>query len=235
MRTEYRTEYQRQQDLGDLQQLVTELRPGEDATMAAAILELCRTTGDVAGAVRATSQQIDDALRGVTGGISDIGSAIRAMPRTAPPERLTPNIAPPERLAPNISSHLTYLVAIATFAVAWVIYDTNHYTNYLHYGDGEKYAALTYTVNAQNGAIARHDDIVDGPQRREDDHFLSGCIVVDPQNWRCATFDGQRLGSTINLVNGHYQPTAADGPVSETNGLVFYFRKYFGNHHNDGG
>ena len=57
-------------------------------------------------------------------------------------------------------------------------------------------------------------------------------MVVDPQNWRCATFDGQRLG--INLVNGHYQPTAADDPVSETNGLVFYFSKYFGNHHNDG-
>jgi hypothetical protein len=140
--------------------------------------------------------------------------AIPAMPRTARSE--------------GLASHLTYLVAFAAVLVSWFLYDTNHYTNYLHYGDGEKYAALTYTVNAQNGAIARHDDIVDGPQRREDDHFLSGCIVVDPQNWRCATFDGQRLGSTINLVNGHYQPTAADGPLSETNGLVFYFRKYLG-------
>jgi hypothetical protein len=76
-----------------------------------------------------------------------------------------------------------------------------------------------------NGAVARHDDIVDGPQRREADHFLSDCAVVDPQNWKCLTFDGQRSAS--NLVNGRYQPTAADGPVSETNGLVFYFHKYF--------
>jgi hypothetical protein len=32
---------------------VAEPRPGEDALMAAAILELCRTTGDIAGAIRA--------------------------------------------------------------------------------------------------------------------------------------------------------------------------------------
>jgi hypothetical protein len=210
---------------------VTELRPGEDATMAAAMLELCRTTGDVAGAVRAMSQriadairdvgsgvsaiprQIDEALRGVTGGINDVGSAVRAMPKPAGAIPDMPRTARSEGLA----SHLIYLVAFAAVLVSWFLYDTNHYTNYLQYGDGEKYAALTYTVNAQNGAIARHDDIVDGPQRREDDHFLSGCIVVDPQNWRCATFDGQRLGSTINLVNGRYQPTAADGPLSETN------------------
>jgi hypothetical protein len=207
MRTEYRTEYQRQQDLGDLQQLVTELRPGEDATMAAAMLELCRTTGEVAGAIRATSEQIENALRDVRSGVSNVGSAISDMPRlrgvthgigdVGSAVRATPRTAPLE----GLTSHLTYLVAFAVICVTWFLYDTNHYTNYLHFGNGEKYAALTYTVNAQNGAIARHDDIVDGLQRREDDHFLSGCIVVDPQNWRCATFDGQRLG--INLVNGH--------------------------------
>jgi hypothetical protein len=42
MRTEYRTEYQRQQGLGDLRQLLAEPRPGEDALMAAAMLRSVR-------------------------------------------------------------------------------------------------------------------------------------------------------------------------------------------------
>lgn len=133
------------------------------------------------------------------------------------------------RKTPNISSALSSLFLAAGIATAlFTYYTTNHYTSYLHYGDGENYVALTYTVSPQNGAIARHDEIVDGAQRRSADHFLSDCVIVDPRNWKCSTFDGRRFVETTNLVNGRYQPITADGPVSQINGLEFYFHKYFG-------
>lgn len=83
-----RTEDQLQQDRGDLQYMVAQSRPGEDALAASAILELCRTIDDAAAVIRDMPQRIDDAVKRA---FHDVESAIRAMPRPEPtPAPATP-------------------------------------------------------------------------------------------------------------------------------------------------
>lgn len=69
-----RTEDQRQQDRGDLQHMITQPRPGEDALAAAAMLELCRT--------------LDEAVeqgRNYAGGITALAAVAREVIRDVPP------------------------------------------------------------------------------------------------------------------------------------------------------
>ena len=125
-----RTEDQLQQDRGDLQYMVAQSRPGEDALAASAILELCRTIDDAAAVIRDMPQRIDDTIKRA---FHDVESAIRAMPRpepppapaTPPPAPATPPPAPATSPPPSRAQGVTLLktrTVVVSLVLAFLLF-----------------------------------------------------------------------------------------------------------------
>jgi hypothetical protein len=158
-----RTQEQGQQDRGDLQQMMTEQRPNEDALAAASIYELCRTIDDVASAVRVITWQIDDAVRGAASGISDVGSAVREVANGVS----------------NVGS-----------------------------------ASVREGKSVVSATLETASPMLQAPSAR----LKTASAMLDNPRWRAPRHQSRQRA---------YQPTANNGPVSETIILVFNLHKYF--------